>query len=72
MGHGVNRFSRPQTGRPSCQTILANEQVEAGRCWRCDSEVVTKEIDGWFFKITDYAQELLDWCDRLPGWPDAR
>jgi leucyl-tRNA synthetase len=55
---------------PSCQTILANEQVEAGRCWRCDSEVVTKEIDGWFFKITDYAQELLDWCDRLPGWPE--
>jgi leucyl-tRNA synthetase len=55
---------------PSCQTILANEQVEAGRCWRCDSEVVTKEIDGWFFKITEYAQELLDWCDRLPGWPE--
>ncbi len=55
---------------PSCQTILANEQVEAGRCWRCDSEVVTREIDGWFFKITDYAQELLDWCDRLPGWPE--
>ncbi len=55
---------------PSCQTILANEQVEAGRCWRCDSEVTTKEVDGWFFKITDYAQELLDWCDRLPGWPE--
>ncbi len=55
---------------PSCQTVLANEQVEAGRCWRCDSEVITKEVDGWFFKITDYAQELLDWCDRLPGWPE--
>jgi leucyl-tRNA synthetase len=55
---------------PSCQTVLANEQVEAGRCWRCDSEVVTREIDGWFFKITEYAQELLDWCDRLPGWPE--
>jgi len=55
---------------PSCQTVLANEQVEAGRCWRCDSEVVIKEVDGWFFKITDYAQELLDWCDRLPGWPE--
>jgi leucyl-tRNA synthetase len=55
---------------PSCQTILANEQVEAGRCWRCDSEVTTKEIEGWFFKITAYAQELLDWCDRLPGWPE--
>ena len=55
---------------PSCQTILANEQVEAGRCWRCDSEVQTKEIEGWFFKITDYADELLAWCDRLPGWPE--
>ncbi|HMB85508.1 MAG TPA: leucine--tRNA ligase, partial [Methylomirabilota bacterium] len=55
---------------PSCQTVLANEQVEAGRCWRCDSEVTIREIDGWFFKITDYAQELLDWCDRLPGWPE--
>jgi leucyl-tRNA synthetase len=55
---------------PSCQTVLANEQVEAGRCWRCDSEVTIREIEGWFFKITDYAQELLDWCDRLPGWPE--
>ena len=55
---------------PSCQTILANEQVEAGRCWRCDSEVATKDIEGWFFKITDYAEELLAWCDRLPGWPE--
>jgi leucyl-tRNA synthetase len=55
---------------PSCQTILANEQVEAGRCWRCDSEVETKEIEGWFFKITAYAEELLEWCDHLPGWPE--
>src|SRR5881296_861632 len=55
---------------PSCQTILANEQVEAGRCWRCNSEVTPREIDGWFFKITAYADELLAWCDRLPGWPE--
>jgi leucyl-tRNA synthetase len=55
---------------PSCQTVLANEQVEAGRCWRCDSEVVPREIEGWFFKITAYAEELLEWCDRLPGWPE--
>jgi leucyl-tRNA synthetase len=55
---------------PSCQTVLANEQVEAGRCWRCDSEVTKREIDGWFFKITAYAEELLAWCDRLPGWPE--
>src|SRR5437879_508483 len=55
---------------PSCQTVLANEQVEAGRCWRCDSEVMQKEVDGWFFKITKYADELLEWCERLPGWPE--
>ncbi len=55
---------------PACQTILANEQVEAGRCWRCDSEVGTRDIEAWFFKITQYADELLDWCDRLPGWPE--
>ena len=55
---------------PSCQTVLANEQVEAGRCWRCDSEVGKREIDGWYFKITAYADELLEWCDRLTGWPE--
>jgi leucyl-tRNA synthetase len=55
---------------PSCQTVLANEQVEDGRCWRCDSVVVPREIDSWFFKITAYAEELLEWCDRLPGWPE--
>ena len=55
---------------PSCQTVLANEQVEAGRCWRCDSEVAPREIEGWFFKITAYADELLAWCDRLTGWPE--
>jgi leucyl-tRNA synthetase len=55
---------------PSCQTVLANEQVEDGRCWRCDSEVAKRDIEGWFFKITDYAEELLAWCDRLPGWPE--
>jgi leucyl-tRNA synthetase len=55
---------------PSCQTVLANEQVEDGRCWRCESEVSKRDIDGWFFKITAYADELLDWCDRLPGWPE--
>ncbi|HEU4344475.1 MAG TPA: leucine--tRNA ligase [Candidatus Binatia bacterium] len=55
---------------PSCQTVLANEQVEGGRCWRCESEVTKRDIDGWFFKITAYADELLDWCDRLTGWPE--
>src|SRR6267378_3722662 len=52
------------------QLGVSNEQVEAGRCWRCDSEVTQKEVDGWFFKITKYADELLEWCERLPGWPE--
>ena len=55
---------------PGCRTVLANEQVEGGRCWRCDSEVTPREIEGWFFKITAYADELLEWCDKLPGWPE--
>jgi leucyl-tRNA synthetase len=55
---------------PSCQTVLANEQVEAGRCWRCESEVIPQQVEGWYFRITAYAEELLEWCDRLPGWPE--
>jgi leucyl-tRNA synthetase len=55
---------------PSCETVLANEQVEDGGCWRCDSDVKQKELDQWFFRITDYAEELLDWTNRLPGWPE--
>jgi leucyl-tRNA synthetase len=50
--------------------VLANEQVEDGRCWRCESEVQPRDIDGWFFRITAYADELLAWCDRLTGWPE--
>ncbi|MCD4688483.1 MAG: leucine--tRNA ligase [Desulfuromonadaceae bacterium] len=53
-----------------CQTVLANEQVEDGRCWRCDCEVEQKELEQWFFKITDYAQELLDETYNLSGWPE--
>jgi leucyl-tRNA synthetase len=53
-----------------CQTVLANEQVEAGRCWRCDEEVIQKEMAGWFFKITEYTEELLEFCEKLPGWPE--
>lgn len=55
---------------PSCNTVLANEQVEGGECWRCSSTVETKELEQWFFKITDYTEELLEWCDKLKGWPD--
>jgi len=55
---------------PSCHTVLANEQVEGGLCWRCESEVTEKELDQWFLKITDYAEDLLEYCDKLPGWPE--
>ncbi|MBI5212928.1 MAG: leucine--tRNA ligase [Nitrospirae bacterium] len=55
---------------PSCATVLANEQVIDGACWRCDSAVVQKELEQWFFKITAYAEELLQGCDELNGWPD--
>ncbi|HIJ81263.1 MAG TPA: leucine--tRNA ligase [Desulfuromonadales bacterium] len=55
---------------PKCETVLANEQVEDGGCWRCDSEVSLKELDQWFFRITDYAEELLDNTNKLPGWPE--
>ena len=53
-----------------CQTVLANEQVIAGSCWRCHSKVTLKEQEGWFFRITDYVEELLEWCDKLTGWPE--
>jgi len=49
---------------------LANEQVEDGCCWRCHNLVTPKQLEQWFFKITDYADELLDWTDKLPGWPE--
>jgi leucyl-tRNA synthetase len=54
----------------SCATVLANEQVIDGRCWRCDTGVVQKELEQWFLKITDYTEDLLDGCDTLAGWPD--
>jgi leucyl-tRNA synthetase len=54
----------------SCQTVLANEQVIDGLCWRCDSKVLPKDMHGWFFRITDYAEELLAGCDNLTGWPE--
>jgi leucyl-tRNA synthetase len=55
---------------PACQTVLANEQVEGGTCWRCHGEVEKKDLAGWFFKITAYAEELLEYCDKLTGWPE--
>ena len=55
---------------PSCATVLANEQVEEGKCWRCDSEVGQKELEQWFYKITDYAEALLADCGLLTRWPE--
>lgn len=55
----------------SCQTVLANEQVEEGRCWRCGQEVISREMEGWFLKITAYAEELLEDLKKLEGfWPE--
>ena len=53
-----------------CNTVLANEQVVDGRCWRCDSVVVKKDLEQWFLKITDYADRLLADLTELKGWPD--
>ncbi|MDH5368454.1 MAG: leucine--tRNA ligase [Gammaproteobacteria bacterium] len=55
---------------PNDLTVLANEQVIDGKCWRCDTDVEKKDIPQWFMKITDYADELLDELDKLEGWPD--
>ena len=54
----------------TCNTVLANEQVIDGKCWRCDNEVHKKNLSQWFFKITDYADELLKDLDKLTGWPE--
>ncbi|MBP2645588.1 MAG: leuS [Firmicutes bacterium] len=53
-----------------CNTVLANEQVVDGHCWRCDSVVVKKELEQWFFKITQYADRLLEDLQELKGWPE--
>ena len=55
---------------PSCKTVLANEQVKEGKCWRCDSDVEQKELEQWFIKITQYAEELLEGHKLLSGWPE--
>lgn len=54
----------------TCQTVLANEQVIEGCCWRCDKEITPRRMQGWFFKITSYADELLTGCENLKGWPE--
>lgn len=54
----------------TCHTVLANEQVIDGKCWRCDDTVVKKDLEQWFLKITDYADVLLKDLDKLEGWPN--
>lgn len=66
----VERRNSPVNWCPDCATVLANEQVIEGRCWRCDSEVEKRDLTQWYYKITDYAQELLDDLDQLKGWPE--
>ncbi|MDR2017598.1 MAG: leucine--tRNA ligase [Syntrophobacterales bacterium] len=66
----VYRKSSPVNYCPKCQTVLANEQVESGACWRCGEQVIQKELTQWFFAITKYADELYEYCGKLPGWPE--
>ncbi|AMK75563.1 MULTISPECIES: leucine--tRNA ligase [Methylomonas] len=66
----VYKKTAPVNWCPHDQTVLANEQVIDGCCWRCDTQVEKKEISQWFLKITAYADELLTSLDKLPGWPE--
>ncbi|EPR44770.1 leucyl-tRNA synthetase class Ia [Desulfovibrio sp. X2] len=67
----IYRKNSPVNWCPDCHTVLANEQVEDGKCWRCDAEVQNRDMEQWFLRITDYAEELLDWLDKLgEGWPE--
>ncbi|MFP5223293.1 MAG: leucine--tRNA ligase [Acidobacteriota bacterium] len=67
----VYRKNSPQNWCSDCHTVLANEQVEDGRCWRCDTEVEQKDLEQWFLRISDYTEELLADLDILSGsWPE--
>lgn len=66
----VYKKTAPLNWCPDCNTVLANEQVIDGCCWRCDNEVEKREISQWFMRITNYAQELLDSLDTLDDWPE--
>ena len=67
----VYKRTAPVNWCPHDQTVLANEQVIDGCCWRCDTVVERREIPQWFMKITEYAEELLSSLDEMDGWPDA-
>ncbi len=64
------RKKAPVNWCPKCSTVLANEQVVEGKCWRCDSDVTPRELEQWFLRITAYAQNLLDDLELLAGWPE--
>ncbi|MHB9038185.1 MAG: leucine--tRNA ligase [Armatimonadota bacterium] len=64
------RSFAPANWCPSCSTVLANEEVKDGRCWRCDSFIEKKDLPQWFFKITEYADRLIDDLDTI-DWPDS-
>ena len=66
----VYRKKNPVNWCPTCKTVLANEQVTEGRCWRCGEVPEKRDLEQWYFKITEYAQELLDDLEKLPGWPE--
>ncbi len=67
----VYRKAAPVNWCEGCNTVLANEQVEQGRCWRCHGEVVKRELEQWYIRITEYAQRLLDGLESLPEWPHS-
>jgi len=64
------REKAPINWCPQCETVLANEQVVDGRCWRCEASVEIRSLEQWFFKITEYAQELLEDLKKLTDWPE--
>ncbi len=66
----VYRKKNPVNWCPTCKTVLANEQVTEGHCWRCGKVPEKRDLEQWYFKITEYAQELLDDLEKLPGWPE--
>ncbi|MBP5313630.1 MAG: leucine--tRNA ligase [Eggerthellaceae bacterium] len=66
----VERRNSPVNWCPNCETVLANEQVTEGECWRCHGAVEKRDLTQWYFKITDYAQPLLDDLEQLGGWPE--
>lgn len=64
------RAKSPVNWCPNCQTVLANEEVVGGLCWRCNNKVTRRELEQWYFRITDYGERLLKDLDKLTGWPE--